>query len=224
MAKKRAFYQQDYKSHIGAAILCVTSFLAVAFLSCGTPLGMLMLRSWDTTYPQYPGVSFDRPCYTLWGMRNNCWNANYTMRVDDPQIAQCGDIRSRFEAAEAFSIVALFFLLFVLGSSWYKVCGSNNKTVTTLLAAFTLGSTTVPFAVVTSFYYTSFCNLTFLTRRFTRFGPGYALTIVSFGLQAIGLILFIALEPEKVEQKRNMLEDHKEKTASDSSSSTESSH
>lgn len=223
MAKKKSFYQQDYKSHIGAVILCVTSFLAVTFLACGTPLGMLMLRSWDESYPQYPGVLFDRPCYTLWGMRNNCWNANYTMRVDDPQIAQCGDIRSRFEAAEAFSVTALFFLLFVLGSSWYKICGSHNKTITTLLAAFTLGSTTVPFAVVTSFYYTSFCDLTFLTHRFTRYGPGYALTVTSFALQAVGLILFIALEPEIVDTKRTSV-DAPEKSASDASSSAESSH
>nr|ACS87856.1 b-amastin [Angomonas deanei] len=219
MAKKKSFYQQDYASHIGATILCVTSFLAVTFLACGTPLGMLMLRSWETSYPEYPGVTFDRPCYTLWGLRNNCWNANYTLRVDDPAIAQCGDIRSRFEAAEAFSVVALFSLLFVLGASWYKLCGSNIKTVVTLLAAFTLGSTTVPFAVVTSFYYTAFCNLDFLTRRNTRYGAGYALTVTSFSIQAVGLILFLFLEPEIVEKKTNKLEDAKEKTASDAASS-----
>lgn len=218
MAKKKAFYQQDYASHIGATILCVTSFLAVTFLSCGTPLGQLMLREYNETYDAYPGVIFQRPCYTLWGLRNNCWNANYTLRVDDPVIAQCPDMRSRFEAAEAFSVVALFFLLFVFGASWYKICGSNIKTIVTLLAAFTLGATTVPFAVVTAFYYTSFCNLTFLTHRFTRYGAGYALTVTSFSIQAVGLILFIFLEKEIVEKQRNTLEDAKEKTVTDAAS------
>ncbi|KPI90437.1 amastin-like surface protein-like protein [Leptomonas seymouri] len=224
MGKKKAFYQQDYGAHIGATILCVTSFMAVTFLTCGTPLGMLMLREWETYSPDHPGVYFYRPCYTLWGMRNNCWNANYTLRVDDPQIARCPDIRSRFEAAEAFSVIALFFLLFVLGASWYKLCGSNIKTIVTLLAVFTLGSTTVPFAVVTSFYYTSFCNLDFLTHRYTRYGAGYALTVTSFCLQVVGLILFIALEPRIVEPKRNTLENAKEEAPSDATSSHEPSH
>lgn len=221
--KKTAFYQQDYAEHIGATILCITSFLSVALLACGTPLGMLMLRSWEEFDVAHPGVRFDRPCYTLWGLRNNCWNANYTLRVDDEQIAQCPDMRSRFEAAEAFSVVGLFFLLFTFGASWYKICGSNIKTIVTLLAAFTLGSTTVPFAVVTSFYYTAFCNLDFLTHRFTRFGAGYALTVASFGLQAIGLILFIGLEREIVDKKRNMIDDPKEKAVADDTSSKESS-
>ncbi|KPA83093.1 amastin-like surface protein-like protein [Leptomonas pyrrhocoris] len=223
MGKKKAFYQQEYAEHIGATILCVTSFLAVTFLSCGTPLGMLMLREWNISYPEYPGVYFERPCYTLWGMRNNCWNANYTLRVDDPKIAQCPDMRSRFEAAEAFSVIALFFLLFVLGASWYKLCGASIKTVVTLLAAFTLAATIVPFAVVTAFYHTSFCNLDFLTHKYTRFGAGYALTTTSFCIQTVGLILFIFLEPAVVEPKRTTLDEPK-KTPSDATSSNEPAH
>ena len=222
MAKKKSFYQQDYASHIGACIMCVASFLSVTFLSCGAPLGMLMLRSWSTSDPDHPGVYYDRPCYTLWGMRNNCWNANYTVRIDDPVIKSCPAMRRRFEAAEAFIVVALFLLLFVFGASWLKICGSNIKTIVTLLAVFTLGCTIVPFAVVTSFYYTSYCNKSFLTHRNTRYGAGYALTVTSFCIQCVGLILFLALEPEVVEQKRASAS--KEKEGSDAASSHESSH
>jgi hypothetical protein len=224
MGKKKSFYQQDYGSHIGACILCVTSFLSLTFLSCGTPLGQLMLRDWKSFNDEHPGVYYDRPCYTLWGLRNNCWNANYTERVNDPKISKCPDIRSRFEAAEAFSVVGLFSLLIVFGSSWYKICGSNIKTIVTLLAAFTLGATTVPFAVVTSFYYTSFCNLDFLTRKYTRYGAGYALTATSFCIQAVGLLLFIVLEPEMAEPKTTKLSAKSEESASDAASSHKSSH
>ncbi|KAK7200012.1 amastin-like surface protein-like protein [Novymonas esmeraldas] len=220
MARRKAFYEQEYSRHIGAVIMCIASFVAVALATCGTPLGMLMLRTWDET-PEEGGNPEFRPCFTLWGKRNNCWNANYSDRVTDPLIAGCSDIRTRFEAAEAFSVIALFSLLFVFGASWSKICGSSIKTTVMVLSVFAIGATTVPWAIVTSFYYTPFCGLEFLTYKQTRFGAGYALLVASFAVQVLGLILFTFLEPEIVSTKR---EEDKEAGSDASSHASSASH
>lgn len=214
MGRKKSFYDQEYSKHIGAVIMCIASFVAVALATCGTPLGMLMIRNWTPGQPAGGGDYISRPCYTLWGKRNNCWNANYSMRITDSNISQCGDIRTRFEAAEAFSIVALFALLFVFGASWYKICGSEIKSTVTVLSVFAIGATTVPWAIVTSFYYTPYCGLTFLTHYETTLGAGFALLVASFGVQVLALILFVALEPEKVAKQSS----DDSKAASDASS------
>lgn len=194
MAKSKAFYQKDYGSHVGATILFVTSFLALVFLTCGVPLGVLMLRS-NT-----------RSCYTMWGFRPNCWAAAYEWRVEEDT---CFDRRTRWEAAEAFSVIALFSLLFNMGTAWMMLSGSDIKTITTLTAIFSVGTTTVPWAVVTSIYYTHYCGEWTFTHRSCKLGTGYILMVLSFALQCVGFILFLFLEPEsptsaasKAEKKR----------------------
>ncbi|KAG5472311.1 hypothetical protein LSCM1_03710 [Leishmania martiniquensis] len=200
MGSKKPFYYQEYRQHVGAVIMLIATFVAFILTTCGTPLGMLMIRSWNAT--PVPGEEAEvNPCYTLWGKHNNCAKPTYSMRITDPPISTCDDIRIRFEAAEAFSVLAIFSLIGVLGAAWYKICGSDIKLTVILLSAFSIGCTTVPWAVVTAFYYTSFCGLEFLTHKETSLGAGYVLLIISFVVQIISLILFVFLEPDTSKKK-----------------------
>lgn len=181
MAKHhRKFYERDYAKHIGATILLFFEFCALAFMSCGIPLGVLRKR----------GDS--KECHTLWGIRPNCWKAEYVWRIESET---CADRLHRWQAAEAFSIVAVFAILFVLGGAYYQLSGSNVKVFTILMSIFTIASTTVPWAVVTAFYFTDFCGEKTLTKEGQKYGSGYILMVVSFACQATGLLAFIFLEP-----------------------------
>lgn len=184
MAKRKSFYQQEYQRHIGATVLLITSFMAAAFMICGTPLGVLMTR--DRT-------NDERSCYTLWGFKRNCWNADYHKRVEEDT---CKERRLRFEAAEAFSIIAIFAIFGVFGAAWYKICGSEIKLLTTVMGFFALGSTTVPWAVVTALYYSFYCGENTFTREKMRYGDGYILILTSFCIQCVGLLVFMFVEPE----------------------------
>ncbi|KAG5496552.1 hypothetical protein JIQ42_03381 [Leishmania sp. Namibia] len=200
MVNKKPFYDQEYRKHVGAVFMLIATFVALTLTTCGTPLGMLMIRSWNTTV--VPGAEAEfHPCFTLWGKHNNCGKPDYSMRITDPPISTCYDIRVRFEAAEAFSVLAIFSLLAVLGACWYKICGSDTKMAVILLSVFSIGCTTVPWAVVTAFYYTPFCGLEFLTRKETSFGAGYVLLVVSFVVQVPSLALFMFLEPGTLKKK-----------------------
>ncbi|AIO00326.1 amastin-like surface protein-like protein [Leishmania panamensis] len=200
MAKK-SFYDQEYRKHSGAVMMLIASFVALVFATCGTPLGMLMIRSWEENSSDSGSDLVINPCYTLWGVQNRCGRPYFARRITDPPIINCSDIHTRFEAAEAFSVLAIFSLFGVLGGSWYKICGSNIKTTVMMLSVFTIAFTTVPWATVTAFYYTPFCGQEFLTNKQTRFGAGYALLVASFAVQIVGLILFVIFEPNTLKMK-----------------------
>ncbi|GET90693.1 amastin-like surface protein-like protein [Leishmania tarentolae] len=195
MAHRKSFYNQEYSKHIGAVILFIISFLAELFMVCGTPLGMLMVRSWGADLTNTSDLARN-PCFTLWGLHPDCSKPDYSLRITDSPIFNCSVMHVRFEAAEAFSIVAIFSLLALWGACWYVICGSKIQKIVMLIAVFSIGSTIVPWALVTSFYYTQYCGLEFLTHKHTRFGAGYALVITSFALQVVGLILFAIFEPD----------------------------
>ncbi|CBZ28771.1 amastin-like surface protein-like protein [Leishmania mexicana MHOM/GT/2001/U1103] len=219
MANKKSFYNQEYRQHVGAVILFIVSFLTTVFTVCGTPLGMLMIRSWGEDLSGSSAELELNPCFTLWGLHSDCSKPDYSLRITDEPIINCSDMHVRFEAAEAFSILAIFSLVGVFGASWYMICGSKIKKAVMLLAVFAIGSTTVPWAIVTAFYYTPFCGLDFLTNTHTRFGAGYALLVTSFVLQIIGLILFVIFEPD-TSKKRS--EENEKGAASEVWSSTPS--
>lgn len=186
MAKHKKFYQQDYLGHIGATVFLITSFLGLVFMTVGTPLGVLMSR-------EEP-----RSCHTLWGLRPNCWNAAYSWRVDQEQ---CHDRRQRWETAQAFSIIAIFNLLINCGFAWYQIGDNNIKMLTFALGFTAIATTTVPWAIVTSFYYTHFCGEYTFTQRERTFGAGYILMVTSFAIQGVGLIVFLFAEPQHVDKR-----------------------
>lgn len=204
MAKSKAFYKKDYGSHVGATILLITSFLGLVFMTCGVPLGVLMLRT-NT-----------RSCNTLWGYRPNCWDAAYEWRVEEDT---CADRRARWETAEAFSVVALFSLLFNIGAAWAMISGSDCKTIATLIAVFSIGTTTVPWAVVTSLYYTHYCGEWTYTHHHRKLGTGYILMVVSFAIQCVGFILFLFIEPEHPTSQKVSSEEKQSLKGSDSKAS-----
>ncbi|KAG5498600.1 hypothetical protein JKF63_02886 [Porcisia hertigi] len=196
MGSRKAFYNQEYGKHVGAVIMFIASFVALLFTTVGTPLGMLMVRSPASVASI--AVVGSNACFTLWGLHGDCNQPDYPGRITSPTIFNCRPMHVRFEVAEAFSVLSIFTVLFVCGASWYKICGSHIKRAIILLSIFSIACVLVPWAIVTSFYYTSFCGLKFLTREEARLGPGYALLITSFVVQIVSLILFIFLEPETI--------------------------
>lgn len=190
MAKKKAFYVKDYKTHFGATILFLVTFICFAFCVIGEPMGVLMIHS------DYPTTATDpegkNPCYTLWGAQSECLGTTYSWRIDKED---CDAILYRFEFAEAFSILAIFALFFQIFFAWGLIGGATYKTPVLVLSVFAILFTLVPWAIVTSLYTQSFCGKDSLTSEHTTLGAGYALFIVSFGLQILGTIAYALLEP-----------------------------
>lgn len=192
MAKKRAFYDMDYRQHIGGTIFLFLTFACLTLSTCATPSGQLMVPN-DPTDP-----TNKKMCYTLWGIRPNCWNAAYSWRIDEET---CPHKLFRFQTAEAFSIIALFSLFFQLFGAYYLVDGSNLKMEMLALSLFSAVTTIVPWAIVTSFYYTNYCGDWTLTHVNTKFGAGYILLVTSSVAQLIGFVVLMFLEPDFVPKK-----------------------
>eukprot|EP00796_Vickermania_ingenoplastis_P005841 gene5841-4165_t len=187
MAKKRSFYDLDYLNHIGGSIFLFFTFAALTLSTCATPSGQLMVPH-DPSNPKN-----SKMCYTLWGIRPNCWNAAYSWRIDEDP---CPHRLYRWQSAEAFSIVALFSLFFQLFGAYFLVAGSNIKKEMVALSLFSAATTVVPWAVIASFYYTNYCGEWTLTHRNTTLGAGFKLLVTSFVVQMAGFFAVLFLEPE----------------------------
>ncbi|EPY43210.1 amastin-like surface protein-like protein [Angomonas deanei] len=110
----------------------------------------------------------------------------------------CHDRRRRFEAGEAFIVVALFSLLIQLFFTATQLIGDSYvKFLVIGISVFSIGTTTVPWAVTVSFYFTTYCGETTFTKESFKYGTGFILMVVSFAVQCLSLILFTALEPTK---------------------------
>lgn len=171
---------EQMRQHIGATILFVTTFLGLVFMSVGVPLGVLRSRYEKSA------------CYTMWGWKENCWNAAYSWRIHDED---CPDILHRFEVAEAFSVIALFSFLMVFLLAYLQIIGLKVKYLTAFSAFFTLCTTTVPWAVVLALYYSPYCGKYSYTRVHNKKAAGLALMITSFSIQGFGLLLYLIFEP-----------------------------
>lgn len=197
MAKAKYIWEKDYMSHIGGTIMLFLTFAALGLSVPGTPLGQLMVKRDPSDY------SNTKMCYTLWGIRPNCWSAHYSWRVEEET---CMHRLYRWQAAEAFSIVALFSLFFQLFAAYYVLENYNLKLTVILMSCFSIATSVVPWAVITSFYCTNFCGQWHLTHVNTNLGDGYKLLVSSTAVQVVSLILFVFLEPE-YKKKRNTLDD-----------------
>lgn len=202
MGKQKAFYDKDYRSHFGATIFFVCTFICFALCTIGTPMGMLMIHS------AYPADATDpagkNPCYTLWGAQSECLATTYSWRIIQEK---CTAKLRRWEFAEAFSIIAIFSLFFQFFGLWLQIDGNQYKIPLLILSGISIVSTIIPFAIVSSFYNTEFCGDNTLTSKNTSLGNGYALLLSSFCLQVVGTIVFVLLEPGRVIKKRSWLDD-----------------
>ncbi|EPY33434.1 amastin-like surface protein-like protein [Strigomonas culicis] len=191
MAKHKSMFDKNYRQHIGATVAILTTFLAFVFLTTGAPLGQLVSRAEGS-----------KGCYTLWGLRDDCSSPAYSWRIAEET---CHDKRRRLEAAEAFIIMGIFGLLVQFLFVYYQLCDEQSyKMILVLLSLFSVGCTTVPWAVVTAFYYTPFCGEKNFMAANVRFSTGYILILVSFALQVIGCFAIIVFEEDAYEQNERM--------------------
>lgn len=195
MAKKRSFYDLDYADHIGGSVYFILNFIAFVLVTVGTPLGQLMIKKPDgATWPD----EFHNPCYTLWGIHNDCHKPDYYWRVE---YDQCPARRFRLESAEAFSIIAIFFTFFQIFAAYMLTAGSEIKTTVLCMTLFTAACTVVPFAVVAALYNTNYCGDWTMTHRNNTYGAGFYVLIASFAVQMIGFFVVLFLEPEPKPKK-----------------------
>lgn len=183
MAKHHRFWQKDYAHHVGATVQLITCFLAWVFLIIGTPLSVFNIRDKNEYGPN--------ACYTLWGRHNDCKSPDYDWRVD---FEQCDAVRIRFQCAEAFSILPIFSLMLQWLFSFYQLGGANYKIFIMLIALLSLGSTTVPWAIVSALYHQNFCGVDTFTHVRNTYGAGFALILTSWCVQCIGFVMFIFFE------------------------------
>ncbi|ORC90983.1 amastin [Trypanosoma theileri] len=200
MAKAKNFFVRDYAGHKGATFLLVACILAFIFLVIGTPLGVLRNRV-------DPSI-----CYTLWGTRK-CSSPDYDYRI---AWDTCYGRRVRFAFAEAFTIIAMFFLVLNGIACWYCLSGWNGKWWTFLLALFTFATNFVPWTVVASVYHTTYCGSDTYTKTYTKYGPGFALLVTSFCVHFVGIVGLVLMEPyvavvvEDKKKKKKMDHHHQE--------------
>lgn len=169
---------------IGFTIYSILEAVAFVFIIVGTPIDQFRQQSEDTLG--------NKPCLTLWGMKNKCYSTTLDSK---PQsiFSGCPDRKSRFMAAEAMSIVSILvyglcLLLAICACGCCSSCGCCLRVVIVILTLVGIATGAAVWGCMANSYNVTH-NICPPLSRGMKYGAGFALILVAWILHTINLVM-----------------------------------
>ncbi|KPI85575.1 amastin-like protein [Leptomonas seymouri] len=192
---------------VGLVIYCILQLIAFLFILVGTPIDQFRLSSQE--------MFSNTPCLTLWGWKQKCNSATYDTRTNTLW-SSCPNRKDRFRAAEALSIIAIGLSLIACILGFVMLCCCRClRWLTLILNLLATGVACAVVALMIDAYYNNHDSPTVTDELATnitcgalredailkgevgsgkahfKFGAGFALFIVGWGLCFINIIFLM---------------------------------
>ena len=169
----------------------------VVFLACfGVALVLTVVGTPMDIFKANNGGS---GCITLWGVKNDCTQSDYTTRVNDLPI--CDNAKSRLRAGEAFALISIGLEVIGIIVALLGELASIGlmRWVAGGVGILTTGSLLITWGVVAAFWNQSVCDgvPAYKDLNTWNYGSAFGLFVTSFCVVIIGTVIVFVLKPEE---------------------------
>lgn len=178
--------------HVFVIIYSILQCIAFLFILVGSPIDQFRAKDTD--------VFSVKGCLTFWGYKEKCYSLTYNQRPPT-LFADCNGRKTRFQAAEAFSIISIALSLLGLIFGFVQLCCCRClRWVCFVLNLLLVGTVCVCWACMVSEYYnnrssndgTASANVNCIRLKdSSKYGAGFALYVTGWGLCFLNMIFIL---------------------------------
>ncbi|KPA82139.1 amastin-like protein [Leptomonas pyrrhocoris] len=173
---------------VGIVIYSILQFIAFLLILVGTPIDMFRAKNEDTIG--------NKPCVTMWGIKEKCYSTKYDIRPKD-LFALCKGRLDRFRAAEAFAIIniAIYLVACILG--FVQLCCCHCLRWVCLLLNILGISAVVTWAIMADAFGSKsgadrfnigYCGK---LKDFSKYGAGFGLFVTAWCLDIVNIVFLM---------------------------------
>lgn len=164
-------------------VYCILQILAFLFILVGTPIDQFRSKNQDSLG--------NTNCLTFWGTKTKCYSTEYNGRVTTI-FRTCDGRKTRFQAAQAFSIISIgVFLAAALMGLIQLCCCACFRWICLLLNIVGTATACVCWACMVSEYYNSRGALCPKFNTTMKYGAGFALFVVGWVINMVNIVILM---------------------------------